>query len=143
MIVRGDVGSWGTPSCPTSTPVSSGSSPRGSRAVRDVLRQVADRAPEAQPCARGGAGDATAPAWNCYLLTIECPCGVVFGRWITPEDAERDLLPLRGIELGGGRASESPSSWGAQMLGGCTVLVAFIATPAFRHPLELTRFRGE
>jgi hypothetical protein len=35
--------------------------------------------------------DATEPAWNGYLLTVVCPCGVVFGRWITPEDAELDL----------------------------------------------------
>jgi hypothetical protein len=32
--------------------------------------------------------DATAPAWNGYLLTVACPCGVVFERWVTPEDAE-------------------------------------------------------
>jgi len=29
--------------------------------------------------------DATEPAWNGYLLTVACPCGVVFGRWVTPE----------------------------------------------------------
>jgi len=37
-------------------------------------------------------GDATKPAWNGYLLTVACPCGVVFERWATPEDAEMDLL---------------------------------------------------
>jgi hypothetical protein len=36
--------------------------------------------------------DATAPAWNGYRLTVACPCGVVFERWITPEDADRDLI---------------------------------------------------
>ena len=36
--------------------------------------------------------DATEPAWNGYLLTVACPCGVVFERWVTPEDAELDLL---------------------------------------------------
>jgi hypothetical protein len=36
--------------------------------------------------------DATTPAWNGYLLTVACPCGVVFGRWVTPLDAEQDLL---------------------------------------------------
>jgi len=36
--------------------------------------------------------DATEPAWNGYLLTIACPCGVVFERWVTPLDAELDLL---------------------------------------------------
>ena len=25
-------------------------------------------------------GDATEPAWNGYLLTVACPCGVVFER---------------------------------------------------------------
>jgi len=35
--------------------------------------------------------DATEPAWNGYLLTVMCPCGVVFERWVTPVDA--------GIEL--------------------------------------------
>ena len=38
--------------------------------------------------------DATEPTWNGYLLTVACPCGVVFERWVTPEDAERDLLRL-------------------------------------------------
>ena len=37
-------------------------------------------------------GDATEPAGNGYLLTVMCPCGVVFARWVTPEEAELDLL---------------------------------------------------
>jgi len=41
--------------------------------------------------------DATEPAWNGYLLTVACPCGVVFERLMTPEDAELDLL--RAAEL--------------------------------------------
>jgi hypothetical protein len=36
--------------------------------------------------------DATEPAWNGYRLTVACTCGVTFERWITPEDAELDLL---------------------------------------------------
>jgi len=36
--------------------------------------------------------DATSPAWNGYLLTVACPCGVVLGRWVTPEEADADLL---------------------------------------------------
>ena len=36
--------------------------------------------------------DASEPAWNGYLLTVSCPCGVVFQRWVTPADAELDLL---------------------------------------------------
>jgi hypothetical protein len=38
--------------------------------------------------------DATEPAWNGYLLTVACPCGVVFERWVTPEEADADLLRL-------------------------------------------------
>jgi hypothetical protein len=34
--------------------------------------------------------DATKPARNGYLLTVACPCGVTFARWITPQDAELD-----------------------------------------------------
>ena len=39
-------------------------------------------------------GDATPPAWNGYLLTVACPCGVVFQRWVTPVEADADLLRL-------------------------------------------------
>lgn len=39
-------------------------------------------------------GDVTVPAWNGYLLTVACPCGVVFERWVTPESAESDLRLL-------------------------------------------------
>ena len=38
--------------------------------------------------------DATEPAWNGYLFTVACPCGVVFERWITPQHADADLLRL-------------------------------------------------
>ena len=41
--------------------------------------------------------DATEPAWNGYLLTVACSCGVVFQRWITLEDAELDLLRVAGL----------------------------------------------
>jgi len=41
--------------------------------------------------------DATEPAWNGYLLTVACPCGVTFERWITPMDAELDLLRAAGL----------------------------------------------
>ena len=40
----------------------------------------------------GMTGEATAPAWNGYLLTVTCPCGVVFERWVTPENADVDLI---------------------------------------------------
>ena len=41
--------------------------------------------------------DATEPAWNGYLLQVACSCGVRFGRWVTPEDAELDLLRLASL----------------------------------------------
>ncbi len=41
--------------------------------------------------------DATEPAWNGYLLTVACSCGVVFGRGVTLEDAELDLLRAAGM----------------------------------------------
>jgi len=36
--------------------------------------------------------DATEPAWNGYLLTIACSCGVVFQRWVTSVEADTDLI---------------------------------------------------
>jgi hypothetical protein len=42
-------------------------------------------------------GDATAPAWNGYLLTVACTCGVVFERWVTPVEADRDLLRMASL----------------------------------------------
>jgi len=41
--------------------------------------------------------DATEPASNGYLLTVACPCGVVFERCVTPEDAELDLLHFASL----------------------------------------------
>jgi len=41
--------------------------------------------------------DATEPAWNGYLLTVACPCGVVFERWVTPEDADDGLFRLASL----------------------------------------------
>ena len=38
--------------------------------------------------------DATEPGWSGYLLTVACPCGVVFERWVTPEDADADLIGI-------------------------------------------------
>jgi hypothetical protein len=36
--------------------------------------------------------DATPPAWNGYLLTVVCQCGVTFPRWFTPLDAAATYL---------------------------------------------------
>jgi hypothetical protein len=41
--------------------------------------------------------DATEPARNGYLLTVACPCGVVFERWVTPVDADLDLLHFASL----------------------------------------------
>ena len=41
--------------------------------------------------------DATEPAGNGYLLTVACSCGVTFERWITPWDAELNLLRIAGL----------------------------------------------
>jgi hypothetical protein len=43
------------------------------------------------------AADATEPAWNGYLLTVACSCAVVFERWVTPADADADLLGNRPL----------------------------------------------
>ena len=36
-------------------------------------------------------GDATKPAWNRYLLTVACPCGMEFEWWVTLIDAATEL----------------------------------------------------
>jgi hypothetical protein len=38
--------------------------------------------------------DATPPAWNGYLLTVACSCGVVFERCVTPKDADADPVGI-------------------------------------------------
>jgi len=42
-------------------------------------------------------GDAIEPTANGYRLTVTCPCGVTFERWVTPQDADADLI--RGASL--------------------------------------------
>jgi hypothetical protein len=39
-------------------------------------------------------GDATQPGATGYLVTVACPCGVVFERWVTELDAATHLLQL-------------------------------------------------
>jgi len=42
-------------------------------------------------------GDATQPASNGYRLMVACTCGVVFERWVTPDEADADLLRLASL----------------------------------------------
>src|SRR5262249_14727942 len=50
------------------------------------------RRPSPSPApARRRPGDATEPASNGYRLTVACACGVVFERWVTPQEAYADL----------------------------------------------------
>ena len=53
----------------------------------DLEEFVADHRPQGTLT-----GDATEPAWNGYLLTVACSCGVTLERWIMPLDADRNLL---------------------------------------------------
>src|SRR5262245_7448608 len=41
--------------------------------------------------------DASKPAWNGYLLTLACSRGVVFERWVTPEEADADILRFTSV----------------------------------------------
>jgi hypothetical protein len=36
--------------------------------------------------------EATEPTAKGYLLTVRCPCGVEFMRWVTPGEAEREMV---------------------------------------------------
>jgi hypothetical protein len=42
-------------------------------------------------------GDATPPAWNGYLLTVACSCGIIFKRCVTPEVAALELLQAASL----------------------------------------------
>jgi hypothetical protein len=45
--------------------------------------------------------DATEPAWNSYLLTVACSCGVRFERWVTPKQADAELISWSRLEVSG------------------------------------------
>jgi len=71
------------------------SGPEGGRTFFADLEEFAS-----EHCRHGTlTADATEPAWNGYLLTVACPCGVVFGRWVTPVDATADLMYV-GLRAG-------------------------------------------
>ena len=40
----------------------------------------------------GMTADATKPEPNGYRLTVACACGVVFERWVGPQEADADLI---------------------------------------------------
>ena len=60
----------------------------------DVVSDIADHRPHGPLTA-----DATPPAWNGYRLTVACPCGVVFGRWVTPAEADADLIAWSSVQV--------------------------------------------
>ena len=37
----------------------------------------------------------TPPTPQGYQVRVTCPCGVIFERWVLPQDAEEDLLRSR------------------------------------------------
>ena len=41
-------------------------------------------------------GGASEPGPSGYLVTVACPCGIVFEGWVTELDAAADLLRLAG-----------------------------------------------
>jgi hypothetical protein len=54
--------------------------------------------------------------WNGYRLTVTCPCGVVFGRWVTSVDAESDLLAWAtstSVGMAGGSLADVSYRWSA------------------------------
>ncbi len=55
----------------------------------DLTAFVQDHHPHGQL-----AGDASEPGPHGYLVTVACPCGVTFERWVTEVDAADDLLQL-------------------------------------------------
>jgi hypothetical protein len=60
--------------------------------LADLTEFVKDHRPHGSPdCGRHGT------RWNGYLLTVACPCGVVFERLVTPEEANADLLRLAAL----------------------------------------------
>jgi hypothetical protein len=60
-----------------------------SRSVTDLTDFVQSHRPHGPLIA-----DATEPLWNGDMLTVACPCRVVSGRWVTPEEADADLVGI-------------------------------------------------
>jgi hypothetical protein len=69
--------------------------------LADIEEFVHDHCPHGPMTA-----DATEePAWNGYRLTVACSCGVVFERWVTSEEADRDLTSWSAIEVSRNQAT--------------------------------------
>ena len=64
---------------------------RAADAVAMLLADLADFVTRHRPCG-GLSGDATEPEANGYMLTVGCSCGVVFRRWVTPEQAADEMV---------------------------------------------------
>jgi hypothetical protein len=60
--------------------------------LADLEQFVRDHRPHG-----GMTGDATEPASNGYRLTVACARGVVFERWVTPQNADEDLVRLASL----------------------------------------------
>jgi hypothetical protein len=43
-------------------------------------------------CAGRRRADASLPSPSGYSVRVKCGCGVEFTRWVTPDDADEDLL---------------------------------------------------
>jgi hypothetical protein len=56
-----------------------------------LLDELADFVTRHSPCGQLS-GDATEPEANGYLLTVGFSCGVAFLRWVTLEEAARELV---------------------------------------------------
>jgi hypothetical protein len=57
-----------------------------------VYPELQTFAVEHRKCAGNRRADASLPTPAGYSLRVECGCGEVFTRWVTPEDADEDLV---------------------------------------------------
>jgi len=70
----------------------SGTTPSSRVLFADLEEYVHDHRPHGSL-----ASDATEPVWNDDLLMLACSYGVEFERWVTPEEADADLLRLAAL----------------------------------------------
>jgi hypothetical protein len=65
-------------------------------ALAMLLAELGDFVTRHRPCGQL-TGDATEPAPNGYMLSVAYSCGVTFLRWVTPEEAMRELVLSEAI----------------------------------------------